>query len=93
MQFKPGDKVKWASQSAGITKEKTGEIVLVIPKWSRPDCVFLEEDFPDCNTTAMKNPGFSRDHESYIVRVPSGTTAKDKLYWPRVSKLGLVPEF
>ena len=90
MQFKLKDEVVWVSQSYGVRSLKTGKIVVVIPTYKTPDCALLREDFPDCSTDAMKNPGFGRDHESYIIRVPSRTKAKDKLYWPRVSALRLV---
>lgn len=93
MRFKVGDKVKWWSQSSGWGGLKIGEIVLVVPEDRSPSPNLLREDFPDCSINAMKNPGMGRDHESYIVRVPSGTKAKDKLYWPRVSKLELVHPF
>lgn len=32
MKFKIGDKVKWTSQASGSTKEKFGEIVMIVPK-------------------------------------------------------------
>ncbi len=87
MQFKLGDKVEWWSQSSGWRGLKIGEIALVIPEGKSPSPDLLKEDFPACSLNAMKNPGMGRDHESYIVRVPSRTKAKDKLYWPRVSAL------
>lgn len=93
MQFKIGDKVKWWSQSSGWGSLKIGEVVLAIPEGRSPSLDLLGKDFPECSTSAMKNPGMGRDHESYIVRVPSGTKAKDKLYWPRVNKLKFVHPF
>jgi len=87
-KFKLGDKVKWWSSF----KDKQGEIVLVIPIMEPPYRMDLEKHFPGCTAAAIDG-GSRRDHESYIVRVPSGTKAKDKMYWPRVSKLELVHPF
>jgi hypothetical protein len=78
MQFKLGDRVRWTSQSAGFSVEKTGEIIEVVPPKTAP-------------TTKLDRPGLSRDHESYVVRArkPDGRSSK---YWPKVKYLELVRE-
>lgn len=89
--MKVGDTVKWESQSHGITKEKQGNIVMVVPAGEH----FLGKakfQFEIRKTHKLqKEYGFSRNHESYLVGVP-GKTEKSKhvLYWPNVSKLKLV---
>ena len=83
--MKIGDHVKWRSQAAGSTTEKTGEIVVVVPPKKLPS---------DVMDAALKRltrryDGWPRDHESYIVKVKVGKTDKARpvLYWPRVSGL------
>jgi hypothetical protein len=74
-----GDKVEWASQSQGYSKQKCGYIVaVVIPGESPNMAINLQLRGYSQN---LRNPGLPRDHESYVVQV--GT----KLYWPRVSQL------
>ena len=91
-KFKLGDKVKWKSSASGTWKEKTGEIVYIVKEnIEHPTRKWLELKFKA--SAAPLDEAWPRDHESYIVRVPSGTKAKDKLYWPLVSKLELVHEF
>ena len=51
--FKVGDKVSWTSQSAGVTKTKTGVVVEVLPAGCKTGRKF----------------GAPRDHESYLVKV------------------------
>jgi hypothetical protein len=75
MSFKLNDVVSWNSASAGIWKEKTGTVVEVVKAGKAP--------------AHEKSDWFSRDHESYVVSVPSGGKAKPKIYWPRVSALKL----
>jgi hypothetical protein len=77
MSFKKGETVTWKSSSLGTWKEKTGTIVSVVKIGEAPD---------------LMGSGWPRDHESYVVSVPQGSTgkAKPKLYWPRVSALRLV---
>lgn len=84
-QFKLGDRVMWQSQAAGGWKEKTGTIIKVV--------LAGEEVVPRMLTSNGARSAFGygspRNHESYIVSVPQGTTGKAKpvLYWPVVSKL------
>lgn len=86
--LKVGDTVKWWSSY----KDKQGQVVVVLQPGATISRRDLEAGSPDCTASAIDG-GSVRDHESYIVRVPSGTKAKDKLYWPRVSALELVSEF
>ena len=77
MKFNIGDTVTWWSSSNGSRTEKTGKVVAVIPLGVSP------------NGWGLDAPGCWRDHESYIVEVKVGKTAraKPKNYWPRVSAL------
>lgn len=68
MSFALGNWVTWKSQANGYWKEKTGKIVEVVPARARPN-------------SKIKEPGLSRQEESYVVKVGS------QLYWPRVSGL------
>jgi len=76
--FALGDSVTWSSQSAGVALIKTGIIEEVVDPGKLPDRDRFEQLY--------RGPGIgmSRDHESYVVRVP-GKTSKGvgKLYWPR----------
>ena len=84
--MKPGDRVKWTSQSGGYRKTKCGVIIAVVP----PGCMahrFVPIDYRNQSF----NWGMQRDHESYIVKV-SGRGIPTKLYWPRVAYLKLVKE-
>jgi hypothetical protein len=82
MKFKEGDKVKWRSSS----KDKTGEVVQVIP----PEKDFrrvAHELAKQYNFRSMWGGGWPRDHQSYAVLVKTDGEKKDLLYWPRVSAL------
>lgn len=92
-KFRIGQSVKWTSQAGGHVRTKQGKIVMIVPATLSALLRVLENKFPDCSVANTYGHGYPRDHESYIVRVSSGTKAKDKLYWPRVSALELVPEF
>ncbi|MFF3704728.1 MULTISPECIES: hypothetical protein [Pseudomonas] len=74
MQFKKGDRVTWLSSAGGSWKEKTGIVVKVVKAGESPK---------------VAGSGWPRDHESYVVEVPQGTTgkAKPRLYWPRATQL------
>ena len=95
--FKIGDRVRWSSQAAGITKIKEGQVVAVIPMGIPPkDTNFgkINEFYRLWGRTKSPNykimfDGWPRNQESYIVEVPGGKTDKatPKLYWPLVSKL------
>jgi hypothetical protein len=80
-KFKLGDKVTWQSQSGGWVATKTGEIVAVIKAGNRPD----SKKFPDLWNPSSP-PGWSRDDESYVIRVQKGPKSF-KHYWPRVKNL------
>lgn len=73
MKFNLNDEVRWTSQSAGYTVEKTGTITEVVPANTPPG-------------VKLYKPGTTRDHESYIVRArkPNGRIGT---YWPRVKHL------
>jgi hypothetical protein len=70
--FSVGDRVEWTSQSAGIVKHKEGDVVQVVPPGGYP--------------VGVRNPGMSRNHLSYVVRVK-----RRGLYWPRASALRWAP--
>lgn len=81
-KFNQGGSVTWTSQSAGVSKTKTGVVEQVVAPKGMPDRV--------CFVQLYKVPGVGlpRDHESYVVRVPGKTTkSAGKLYWPRTSAL------
>lgn len=72
-----GDLVTWKSQATGTVKTKRGEIVEVVPANESPK-------------TPMRGiSALTRNHESYIVHVGSGTGMRN-FYWPLVSRLNLV---
>lgn len=75
MAFKVGDQVTWTSQAGGSTTTKTGEVTEVVPANEHPK-------------TKIKDMGFRRDHESYVVRA-SKTTDRKRMafYWPLVKNL------
>jgi len=78
--MKFGDKVKWSSQANGSRKEKTGIVVEVVPAGRYPSGVGHADGRP-------------RDHESYLVKVPTKSgKGMGKFYWPRVKDLKLVEE-
>ena len=76
--MKIGDRVFWSSQSLGFRTQKHGIIIAIVP----PN-VLPHGKVP--NGLKLLNPGFSRDHESYLVQVRKIS----KLYWPRVCHLQL----
>ncbi len=84
-----GDAVEWASQAAGRTTTKRGVIAAVIPAGMRArDC--LKGLQKQCYASETCIP---RNHESYVVHVPSKTgKGAGKLYWPRVKHLRLIAE-
>ena len=78
MKFKAGDQVTWTSQAHGSTKSKTGKVEQIVPR-NTPVKTLTDE---------LDAPGYARDHESYLVRVPGKTSrSKGKLYWPRAAAL------
>jgi hypothetical protein len=79
VQFKVGDEVEWTSSSSGSTKTKIGKVEIVVESGKYPTPGQMKE---------ADAYGLSRNHESYMVRVPGKTSAaKGKLYWPRASAL------
>lgn len=79
-----GDNVSWFSSSFGSTTQKTGIIEQVVLPNMMPD----RDRFPNLYSGA--GIGKSRDHESYVVRVPGATSkAAGKIYWPRAGSLRL----
>lgn len=74
-KFAVGEKVTWLSQSRGYWRTKTGTVVRVIPA-----------NTLDYQAGRINHGSGKRNHDSYIVEVPQGTTgkAKPKLYWPNV---------
>ena len=88
-QFKKGDLVTWSSQAGGYSKRKVGTVVSVVPK-DTPVFQYNAIAMDDTGARGLDYPGLSRDHESYIVHVPTKTgSGKGKLYWPVVNKLAL----
>lgn len=91
--FKKGDTVTWASSANGGTKTKTGVIIAVIPGGKKSHDKVSEEirRIQQSHNTGAFGFGTGRDHESYLVAVPQGTTgrAKPKVYWPNVKALSL----
>lgn len=88
--FKVGDSVKWSSSAQGSTTTKTGTVIAVIPGGKKSaDTVRKQVQKREKTRNSAFGYGGDRDHESYLVAVPQGTTgrAKPKLYWPVVSKL------
>lgn len=87
--FKMGDMVSWESQSQGSLRKKLGLVIGIVPPNTRPD----KGTYRQLWTGA--GPGFSRNHESYIVNAQKVTKGKPsgsfRLYWPRVADLKAVP--
>ena len=74
--FNEGDTVWWTSQEHGSTKEYHGTVVQVVGSHRRPD----RNRFPSLHK-AYRGFGFSRDHESSVVRVRTTN------YWPNANDL------
>ena len=87
-----GDKVAWKSQGCGFEATKIGTIVAVIPPLVAP-IDFISRMFM---SHARSSLNMSRNHESYLVRVPGkdvggkSNCGSRKLYWPKVGTLKLV---
>lgn len=90
-EFKLNDQVIWESQASATTKEKRGRVIAVIPKGDVPtDRKTLEQLNPNLKYREQFGYGQGRDHQSYIILVPSKTgRSKPTLYWPRVKHLRL----
>lgn len=80
-QFNVGDNVFWESQANGSTKRKEGTICAIVPA-KVPAYRCVPENL---KVGARRYDGFIRNHESYIVVVP--TSRSVVLYWPRVKML------
>ena len=90
--FKKGDHVTWSSQSGGYSKRKVGTVVSVIAARC-PVAEYNDDAVEETGARGLDCPGMARDHESYIVHVPTKTgRGKGKLYWPVVNKLKLASE-
>lgn len=89
--FKIGDPVKWSSQAGGRIKQKTGEVVFVVPVGGSSWELDEEKRYKELmDTHKVHFDGVvlsARNHESYLVSVKDGKTdkAKKSLYWPRVT--------
>jgi hypothetical protein len=81
--FKKGDRVKWASQSAGSTTTKEGIIVRIVLKTEIPHQV-AKKEFPYHRRMfdGWTLPGSAE--KGYLIEVKGGKTgrAKPKLYMP-----------
>lgn len=88
VQFNVGDTVHWTSQAGGSTKTKEGKVVEVIPAGSYADAAVKSRVNKGTHRSAFGH-GMNRDHASYLIEVPGGTTARAKavLYWPVASLL------
>lgn len=86
-----GSPVAWKSQANGGYTTKSGHIVHVVKPGAMPNFAALAKKH---GARSNYGGGSARDHESYVVLVPQGTTGKAKplLYWPVVSGLRLVVE-
>lgn len=85
--FQLGQTVEWTSQANGCTRTKRGTIVCVVDAGRSVNA----KEFPGLQKGAPV--GMARQHESYIVRVPSRPGAgKGRHYWPLVSQLRAVEE-
>lgn len=80
-KFELGDLVSWESQSQGSTTVKCGTVVRLIGKGHKPPLGFYR------STHRIMFDGMVRDHESYLVEMPSTGKGKPVLYHPRVSQL------
>lgn len=79
-RFLTGDMVEWTSQSQAYRKKKAGKVVGVVPAGFHIDRM---EALWSAGWDKPKNPGMSRDHETYLIAVG----ARRRLYWPRVVHL------
>ena len=88
-KFKVGDKVFWESQAAASRTRKEGTVYDIVRGTYKPDPRHYSE-----YSVMFDGDGSPRGHESYLIEVPGGKTAKasPRLYWPRVSQLRLVKQ-
>lgn len=91
MKYEMGEEVSWSSQSGGVTKTKLGKIVAVVPPRHHPRR-YIEKVQKDYGGSPNYGGGGPRNHESYIVIVPSDDSPfwnreKRKIYWPQVKRL------
>lgn len=75
-KFKLGEMVEWTSQAGGNPRTKIGIVVKIVRAGYPGE--LIHEDF------RTKSRG-KRDHESYVICVPSPKGAE--FFWPRVSHL------
>jgi hypothetical protein len=68
-KFKDGELVKWSSQAAGCSKEKTGKIAQVVAAGQLPD----RDRF--LHLYKSSGVGIARNHESYVVIGPESLTS------------------
>lgn len=89
MEFKVGDKVVWISG----WRIKRGTIVAIVRADARLIDAMRGTDLHDSakyNNRNLDSRGSSRNHDSYIVSVPSKSgKGKPTLFWPRVIHLEL----
>jgi hypothetical protein len=85
--MKVGDIVTWTSQASGVSKEKTGEIIAVVPKGKSNAKIWTALGRKAEFRSFTPSTG-TRDHDSYLVAVAAPTeTSKPQVYWPVVSQL------
>lgn len=88
-QYQIGQTVEWSSQANGTRKQKRGVVVAVVPRDRTPRTVIpTSPAIPQSYKLILDTRSGSRNHESYIVAVPSKSgRGKVQLYWPRTSAL------
>lgn len=100
--LKVGAKVRWSSQAGGRTVKKCGENICIVPAGKQPFTIKENDQKNYALPDGQKIPyartryggGISRNHVSYIVRVPSPKNphAAETYYWPRASALQIDDE-
>jgi hypothetical protein len=90
--FRVGDRVAWRSRGARYRfVRRTGRVVHVVPPNADPTRLApIAAQFGRVSTVAFANAA-PRDHESYLVQVPSRSGQSREVFWPPVDRLELAP--
>lgn len=88
LKFQLGEQVTWITKGNGTEIQRTGIVVLIIPRGILP----MPTVRSFCKRNGLRTPelGGSRQHESYIIAVPGETIRhKPRIFWPRLTELRL----
>lgn len=84
-KFEAGSSASWTSKRTGITK--TVKVAAVVPPGTTPsECIDVKR-YNVSRADVFCKRSKTRDHESYLVELPSDGKGRAFVFWPPVANL------